>query len=97
MNITTGYVNPQYHCVYDNTFSTVPTMGNGGLFDDNELFHVDKWNQLIATEYELSFELEYDAAGNLIPGPVLQEDWLTGPKLTGFAVLAYTRSGICPL
>ena len=80
LNMSTGYVSPQYHCVYDVTFSTVPTVSNGGLFDDLVPFPSERWNSLLLTGYERTYEPELDAHGRVIPDPVLQDKWLSEPE-----------------
>ena len=61
MNTQTGYISPQYHCVYDNQFSSVPSASEGGFFDDEREFNIDKWNSLLESGYKRSFEPEYDS------------------------------------
>lgn len=81
LNVRTGYVLPQFHCVYDNLFSTVPSVENGGLFNDDNPFDVQQWNALLETGYERRYEVERDVNGNQLSGPTLQEEWLAGPEL----------------
>ena len=81
LNVRTGYVSPQFHCVYDNLFTTVPSVENGGLFNDDNPFNESRWNELVQSGYEKRYELERDVNGNQLPGPILQDEWLTGQEL----------------
>jgi len=78
LNLDSGYISPQYHCVYDNLFSTVPS-SEGGLYQDGT-FDPSKWNQLIQSGHERSYEPEYDINGRLLPGPMLSDEWLSGEE-----------------
>ena len=40
LNLTTGFVSPQYHVVYDDLFSTVTNAESGGVFAQ-EPFNAD--------------------------------------------------------
>jgi hypothetical protein len=61
LNVATGSVSPQFHCVYDDLFSTVPNAESGGLFlNDHDTFDIKKWNRLLQSGHELSIEQEWD-------------------------------------
>ena len=51
LSLRTGAFSPQFHCVFDDLFTTVPSGGNGPLVDTNR-FDLDEWNRLISTGYE---------------------------------------------
>jgi len=76
LNLKTGYISPQYHCVYDNLFTTVARTG-----DEVTSFDPLTWDQLIQSGYERSYEPEYDIHGRPLPGPMLQNEWLSGVEL----------------
>jgi hypothetical protein len=78
-NISTGYVSPQFHVVYDDYFSSVPNADNGGVeavVTDN----VD-WESLIESGRERHVELELDLNGNQINIPELDAAWLTPDEI----------------
>jgi hypothetical protein len=81
LNVATGSVSPQFHCVYDDLFSTVPNAESGGLlFNDHDTFDIKKWNRLIQSGHELSIEQEWDADGQPIPLPELDDEWLSAEE-----------------
>ena len=51
LNPNSGHVSPQYHLVYDDTFSTVPN-AEGGVGFELELFNQETWNRLIASGHD---------------------------------------------
>jgi hypothetical protein len=66
---------PNYHTVHDDLFSNVHNDGTAlGLLTPK--FR----NGLLRTGLEDNFLAEYDRAGNLIPPPPLQDEWLTGQE-----------------
>jgi hypothetical protein len=78
LNLNTGHVSDQYHCVYDDLFSTVNSPEGGPFGIDN--FSVQHWTRLIESGYERHVEPEMDDAGNPIPFPEMTDDWLSGPE-----------------
>jgi len=46
LNLRTGHVLPQYHCVYDNQFSTVSDAVVGNFLTDDAI-QLDVWEQLV--------------------------------------------------
>ena len=77
-NLTTGYVSPQFHVVYDDHFSTVPTDGT-----HMKLFNPDSWNTLIEGGYERAWGFNYNDDGRIInPPPELDESWLSESEIT---------------
>ena len=51
LNPRTGHISPQYHCVYDDLFSTVPNADSGGLVDVDP-FRADQWEKLVSAGTE---------------------------------------------
>jgi hypothetical protein len=78
LSLTTGHVSDQFHCVYDDLFSTVNSPEGGPFEIDN--FSDNHWTRLIESGYERHAEPEMDAAGNPIPFPEITDDWLSGPE-----------------
>jgi hypothetical protein len=75
LNLITGYITSQYHTVHDDLFSTVHSDGTALC-----LLTPEFWNSLIRTGLEDNVVANYDRAGNLIPPPPLQDEWLTGQE-----------------
>jgi hypothetical protein len=75
LNLRTGYTTAQYHTVHDDLFSTVHNDGTAlGLLTP------EFWNGRLHTGLEDNIVAEYDLAGNLIPPPPLQDEWLNGQE-----------------
>jgi hypothetical protein len=75
-NLTTGYVSPQFHVVYDPFFTTVPSAG------DPELAEVDRINLdallgLGNGHRDFNQLEDHDELGNAEPAPELGVEWLT--------------------
>ena len=70
LNLTTGFVSPQYHVVYDDLFSTVPNAESGGVYTQ-EPFNADVWNRLVSTGIEQVMDPDQ------VEQPYLHDDWLT--------------------
>jgi hypothetical protein len=71
----TGYITVRYHTVHDDLFSTVHNDGTAlGLLTP------EFWSVLICFGLEDNVVADYDRAGNLIPPPPLQDEWLTGQE-----------------
>ncbi len=74
-NLTTGYILPQFHLVFDDLFETV--YGSGG---DNDIYD-DIYNQLFETDRDWYVEEEFDVDGELIYSPPPLDDvWLSEPE-----------------
>lgn len=76
LNLVTGSVSPQFHCVYDDLFTTVPNAEYGGILDEQS-FDLPKWNRVIQSGHDLTVEQEWDANGRPIPLPELNDEWLS--------------------
>lgn len=70
LNLSTGYVSPQYHVVYDDQFTSVPNSDSGGIFQDRP-FDADSWDELIRSGLEHIFDPDNSNR------PPLHDDWLT--------------------
>jgi hypothetical protein len=75
LNHQTGHVSPQFHCIYDDLFSTVPNADHGGILD-LESFQADQWAELVASGSE---RLNADDPDE-VP-PELPDEWLTPDEL----------------
>ena len=73
LSLKTGHVSPQWHCVFDDLFSTV--VSPSGMFDHS--FDADEWNKLISSGHERFNYDEYDYDDRLIPPPPLAPEWTT--------------------
>jgi hypothetical protein len=71
----TGHVSPQWHCVFDDLFSTV--VSPSGMIDQR--FNADKWTKLLSTGHEQYAEEKYDEDGDPIPLPPLAPEWNSLP------------------
>jgi Reverse transcriptase (RNA-dependent DNA polymerase) len=71
LNLTTGYISPQYHVVYDDQFTTVPNAESGGIFQNEAPFNADVWDSIVRSGLEHIFDPE------LPQQPELHDDWLT--------------------
>jgi hypothetical protein len=78
LNLNTGHISAQYHCVYDDTFSTV-SCPFGNPFDV-DTFSEETWQRIIETGYERHVPIEFDARGRPLPLFELADDWLSGPE-----------------
>ena len=67
LNMRTGSISPQFHCVYDDLFTTVPNADSGGLFDPN-VFDATSWARLIESGVERVVDDDGEA-------PPLHLDW----------------------
>ena len=75
LNLTTGNVSPQYHCVYDDLYTTVPNADSGGIVDVTT-FDATKWSELVAAGSE---KLLHDDDDD-VP-PELADEWLTPDEI----------------
>ena len=71
-----GHVSPQYHCVYDALYSSVPNAEAGGGLS-YPTFTAESWQCLVETGHERVIAQEYDHEDQPIPLPSLHNDWLT--------------------
>jgi hypothetical protein len=78
LHLVTGNVSDQYHCVYDDHFSTVSS-AEGGVFDP-DTFSATSWSRLLDTGHERHVDIDMDARGNPIPLPPLDEEWLSAAE-----------------
>jgi hypothetical protein len=76
LNLRTRYITAQYHTVHNDLFSTVHNDGTALL----GLLTPEFWDGLLRTGLEDNVVADYDHAGNLIPPPPLQDEWLTGQE-----------------
>ncbi len=76
LHLSTGYVSPQYHLVFDDFFETVFSTGNDTLLDDicNHLFDSDRDFYFYDDEITSNDPLVYHP-------PPLEEVWLSEPEL----------------
>ncbi len=75
MFLSTGYVSPQYHLVFDDLFETVFSTSNDALIDDicNYLFHAEYYLYFYDDEFISGYPL-------FIHPPPLDEVWLSDPE-----------------
>jgi hypothetical protein len=57
LNLQTGHIKPQYHCVYDDQFTTVPNAKSSGLVQ-NQPFNADSWESIVLSCTEHIFETD---------------------------------------
>ena len=74
LNPLTGNVSPQYHCVYDELFTTVPNADPGGLANQPPLFDQVTWERMLENGYERILDIA-DDNGNAIGQPELDAEW----------------------
>ena len=78
LNLNTGHISDQYHCVYDDTFSTVSCpFGNPFNVDT---FSDETWQRILESGYERHVNVEVDDRGRPLPLFELANDWLSGPE-----------------
>jgi len=79
LNPQTGRISPQFHCVFDDWFSTVAApLGN----DFEAAFDADSWARLIESGLERVEFDDTDASGRPLPVPQLHDEWLTDAERT---------------
>jgi hypothetical protein len=78
LNLNTGFISDQYHCVHDDLFSSVPCP-IGNPFDP-ETFSQPSWAKIIESGYERHVPIDYNHLGRPIPLPPLSDEWLSGPQ-----------------
>jgi hypothetical protein len=72
LNHRTGSVTPQYHCVYDDLFTTVPNGEFAPVFDTGQ-FAADDWERLITTGGWERADIPCD--NDNCPGLRLDDEW----------------------
>lgn len=77
LNLRTSHISPQFHCVYDDQFSTVSSVpiSEGGYLDD-EVILTTVWDKLLKTGLERVLDDE-DEYGQRQPQPELSNEWLS--------------------
>jgi hypothetical protein len=75
LNLRMGYITAQYRTVHDDLFSTVHN--DGTILG---ILTPEFWSGLLRSGLEDNVVAEYNRAGNLIPPPPLQDEWLTGQE-----------------
>jgi hypothetical protein len=78
LNLNTSFISDQYHCVYDNLFSSIPCP-IGNPFDP-ETFSQPNWAKIIESGYERHVPIDYDHHGRPIPLHLLGNEWLSRPE-----------------
>jgi hypothetical protein len=78
LNLQTGHISDQFHCVYDDHFATV-SCPDGNPFEAAS-FDVTSWNRILESGYERRVNIEVDNRGRPIVLRALDDDWLTGPE-----------------
>lgn len=74
LNLSTGSVSPQWHVVFDDTYSTVHSVDSQEPVEF-ESFSVATWNKLVESGCERFAEASEDQHGNIIPLPHLDPEW----------------------
>ena len=77
-NLKTNWISPQYHVVYDEKYTTVPSTEKRWQLDvktDN-----DKWTELFENGRDRYIEDEVDKNNKPLPLPELHDDWLTSEE-----------------
>ena len=71
LNVSTGFISPQYHVVFDDKFSTVNSLPTENSIDD-------QWARIFKLDREFYLDIEYDTDGNIITSdwPHLSTEWL---------------------
>ena len=75
-NLNTGYILPQYHVVYNDKFTTVPSSDQINL-NSNGLFKSTVWEHLVQTGYKIKLDNNYNELRQMKERPKLHEEWLT--------------------
>jgi hypothetical protein len=78
LNLQTGHISDQFHCVYGDHFATV-SCPDGNPFEAAS-FNVTSWNRILESGYERHINIEVDDRGRPIVLRALDDDWLTGPE-----------------
>jgi hypothetical protein len=69
-SLATGHVSPQWHCVFDDLFSTV--VSPRGLTDT---FNMDQFHQLVSSSLECFDYEDYHENNNCLPPLSLVSEW----------------------
>jgi hypothetical protein len=70
LSLKTGHFSPQWHCVFDDLFSTV--VSPRGLTDT---FDVDEWRRLVSSSLERYDYEDYDDNNIRLAPPSLAPEW----------------------
>jgi hypothetical protein len=94
LHLTTGHVSPQWHCVFDDLFSTV--VSPSGMIDQR--FDADEWNKMLSNGREQYAEEEFDDYGDPIPLPPLAPEWnqLPAPSVASSTSTRVTKTRLKP-
>ena len=81
LNVATGKISPQYHVVFDDTFSTVNSLPTEDSIED-------QWARIFKLDREFYLDMEYDEDGKLVTSdwPQLSTEWLD-PKAKGIKTI----------
>lgn len=91
LNLRTGHISPQYHVVYDELYSTVTTTEYDlEALQNNHVFTLDRWSELLVSGYERSQVLE-DAVLEGLPLPELNDEWLSPREIADREALRRNR------
>jgi hypothetical protein len=99
LNLDTGAVSAQYHCVFDDHFSTV-------MSDNNAPLNVDIWNSLVQSNLERHPDIQEDSNGNVLSVPPdatawdhpdLCDNWPTDQHIDTLVRATLQREGLSPL
>jgi hypothetical protein len=93
LNLNTGHISDQYHCVYNNTFFTV-SRPFGNPFDVDTSTD-ETWQGITEIGYERHGNLELDDRRRALPLFELADGWLSGPKRLFQAHLCRERTERC--
>jgi hypothetical protein len=78
LNLQTGHISDQFHCVYDDRFATVSCPNGNPVVAAS--FDVTSWNRILESGYEWHVNIEVDDRGRPIVLQALDDDWLSGPE-----------------
>jgi hypothetical protein len=67
LSLTSGYISDQYHCVYDDYFSTVSSAEGGAFAPDT--FSPASWSWMLDTGHEHHVGIEMDYRGRRVIPP----------------------------
>ena len=83
LNVSTGFISPQYHVVFDDKFSTVNSLSREDSIDD-------QWANIFKLDKEFYLDFEYDEDGKLITSdwPELSTEWLDPATQSTVTVLS---------
>ena len=82
LNLETGSITSQFHVVYDDFFTTVPSVD--ATKTQEEIENSIPWDDFLSTNAERYVEDEVDDNGRPIPLPDLDEEWMTDEERIDF-------------